>query len=73
MNFPDMVKAHEAANERGSVNALVAHKHRGELIELVREMMPYMKHTEDCDNVAFGCGECDCGLQTLLDRLEGKC
>lgn len=44
MNFQDIVKAHEAANERGSVNALVAHKHRGELIELVREMKPYVKY-----------------------------
>ena len=77
IKFNEIVRAHDAANERGSVNAMVAHKHRGELIELGREMKPYLKiclDNFDEINIALAINNKDLmikrKMQALLDRLE---
>ena len=77
MKFPDIVKDHEddvsawQADHPGK-RPPDSYSRESALIELVRELELYMEHKPECnlDPQDFT-SKCTCGLQALLDRLEG--
>ena len=76
MNFPDIVEAHNSTYvpppHEGGAEHLETWLRESALIELVMELELYMEHKPECnlDPQDFT-SKCTCGLQALLDRLEG--